>query len=123
KRTSQDCYPLHLKQFGKRRFQPDRIHQQVDADFSEQFELVKLRYPRPRREGADQNSSQHIANDQRLAQKLCRTAAHHSRAEYIGQVSIKAGIDSHPVCPRTASVMQTSTSTVSSILCSTSASP
>jgi len=87
KRCAQQRDTPHLEQIAERELETDREHQEDDTDLGEELEGVEVGHRGPRRERADENAAEHVAEDQRLTCEPRQAAAEDGGREHVGQVA------------------------------------
>ena len=94
-RAADERDPLHAHQVLQREFDPEREHQQHDADLREQLERVDVGDRRPGGQGADEKTADDVAENQRLAGEPGERSAEHRGDEDIRQIPEEDGIRAH----------------------------
>ena len=79
----------HICETGPRKLDPDRVHQQDDSDFRKQLEHMNLRYSWARSERTNNDASEHITDDQWLAESPGNQAPEEGGDEHVGQVTVE----------------------------------
>jgi hypothetical protein len=88
-------HPLHAQQVAQGQLDPDREHEQDHADLREQLEPVDLGDGEPGGERAQQETAQHVTEDQRLARAPGQAAADDGADEDQREVPEEDGIADH----------------------------
>ena len=96
---SDQRHPLDFAQFVERELQSDGEHQEDDADLGDNLEGVGLAYRRTWRERADEDSRQHVAENQRLSQPPRQRTSQDGSDEDVRQLFEDDGMLSHVSAP------------------------
>jgi hypothetical protein len=93
--AAEEGHPLHAEEVPHRELDADREHEEHDADLGEEIEGMRVRDRGAWGERADEQPADHVAEDERLAQRPGRGAADHRSEKDEREVGEHAGIGDH----------------------------
>jgi hypothetical protein len=87
--------PLDPHEIADRELEPDGEHEQHHADLREEVERARIAHGGARREGADEESAEDIAENQGLAQRPRQRSPHHGGEEDEGEIGEDVRVRNH----------------------------